>query len=224
MRPDRTGLGAWAALPFFRDGRADAVERALAAETRPVLPGPDGVYAAFALTQPEAVRVVILGQDPYPTRGHATGLAFSVPPGVALPRSLGNICREMEADIGVRPPDGDLTAWARSGVLLLNTVLTCPEGASNGHRGLGWQALAAEAVAHVSARPTAFVLWGRQAQAMKGHIRPGAHLIVESAHPSPLSAGRGFFGSRPFGRIDRWLAARGEPPVRWEGDRGRGPG
>jgi uracil-DNA glycosylase len=161
------------------------------------------------------VRVVVLGQDPYPTPGHADGLAFSVAPGVSLPRSLANVFAEMEADIGCRPPSGDLTEWARQGVLLLNTSLTVPAGRAGGHGGLGWRRLAGEVLDHVSMRPTAFVLWGRQAQALRRHVRPGPHLFVESAHPSPLSARSGFFGSRPFSRVNEWLADRGEVPIDW---------
>ena len=205
---------AWADLPFF-SGVWPRVAAALGAETRDVLPPAERVFAALDACAPDAVRVVVLGQDPYPTPGHADGLAFSVRPGVALPRSLANVFAEMEADVGCRPANGDLSGWAAQGVLLLNTCLTVPAGAAGGHGRLGWQRLAAEVLDRVSHRPVAFVLWGRHAQALKPHIRDGAHLFVESAHPSPLSARQGFFGSRPFGRVNAWLEARGERPVDW---------
>ncbi|MEL6232771.1 MAG: uracil-DNA glycosylase [Pseudomonadota bacterium] len=210
---------AWAHLPFFSQ-TLPGIAAALAAEPRTVLPAPELIFAALALTPPDKVRAVILGQDPYPTPGHANGLAFSVPPGTRLPRSLANIFAEMEADLSARPASGDLSGWAAQGVLLLNTVLTVPAGVARGHARLGWQRLAAEVLTELSARPTAFVLWGRDAQAFRPGIAQGSdpdtpHLILESAHPSPLSARRGFFGSRPFSRINAWLAARGARPIDW---------
>ncbi len=211
-----TPPGPWADLPFFSE-TWPGIEAALKAETREVLPPAAQVFAALEACPPAAVRVVILGQDPYPTPGNADGFAFSVRPGVALPRSLANIFAEMEADLGCRPANGDLSEWAAQGVLLLNTSLTVPAGAAGGHGRLGWQRLAAEVLARVSERPTAFVLWGRHAQALKRHVRPAAHLFVESAHPSPLSARTGFFGSCPFGRVNAWLGERGEAPVDWCG-------
>jgi len=206
---------AWAHLPFFGTDWP-RIRAALAAETRAILPPEPDRFAALALTQPDAVRVVILGQDPYPTPGHAHGLAFSVAPDVRpVPRSLVNIFKEMKDDLGVAPDTGDLRNWAAQGVLLLNTCLTVPAGDAGGHARLGWQRLAEEVLAHVSRRPCAFLLWGAQAQALKRRISPGDHLIVETAHPSPLSARRGFFGSRPFSRVNGWLAARGMAPIDW---------
>lgn len=206
---------AWADLPFWAEDWP-RVAAALAAETRPVLPPPDRRFLALELCPPEAVRVVILGQDPYPTPGHAMGLAFSVMADVRpLPKSLRNILRELAEDTGDRLPDGDLSGWARQGVLLLNTHLSVPAGVAGGHARIGWEALTAQVIGRVSRRPCAFVLWGRPAQAQARHIRPGDHLIHESAHPSPLSASRGFFGSRPFSRVNGWLAARGEAPIDW---------
>ncbi len=208
-------LGGWAELGFFRE-RLPAIEAALARETRCILPPAPQRFAALELTPPEATRVVILGQDPYPTPGHAHGLAFSAEPDVTpLPRSLANIFTEMRADIGAAPATADLRPWARQGVLLLNSVLSVPAGEANGHKALGWQQLAHEVLHHSSRRPTAYVLWGKQAQALEAHIRPGDHLILKTAHPSPLSARRGFFGSRPFSTINTWLAARGETPISW---------
>ncbi|MGB3146893.1 MAG: uracil-DNA glycosylase [Paracoccaceae bacterium] len=205
----------WAHLRFFQDVWP-GIERAIAADSRLILPPPESRFAALSLTPPERVRVVILGQDPYPTPGHAHGLAFSVLPDVSpLPRSLSNIFKELSADVGAAPASGDLRGWARQGVLLLNSCLSVPAGQAGGHAHLGWQALVAEILREVSLRPTAFILWGRHAQAERPHIQPGDHLICESAHPSPLSARRGFFGSRPFGRVNRWLVDRGEAPITW---------
>jgi len=204
---------AWADLPFFRqDWPAIAARLA----DRDWLPGPARVFAALELTPPEQVRVVILGQDPYPTPGHANGLAFSVTPGTALPRSLRNIYAEMRDDIGATPPNGDLGHWARQGVLLLNTSLSVLPGQAGAHAKWGWDKLARQAVARAQAeRPLAFILWGAQAQkALAGLPRP-QDLVIESAHPSPLSARRGFFGSRPFGRVNDWLRSRGEPVIDW---------
>lgn len=215
----RPAVGGWADLPFF-DIHWPEIEAQLAAEAREILPPAHQRFAALDLTSPEATRVVILGQDPYPTPGHAHGLSFSVEPDVTpLPRSLRNIFQEMRDDIGSCPETGDLRPWAEQGVLLLNTVLSVPAGDANGHKKLGWQALAHQVLDHSSRRPTAYVLWGNQAQALEKHIRPGDHLILKTAHPSPLSARRGFFGSRPFTRINDWLSARGEPPISWTAPR-----
>ena len=209
-----SGLGAWAGLPFFaRDW--PSLEAALAAETRSVLPPEAQRFAALARCQPEATRVVILGQDPYPTPGHANGLAFSVAEGVKLPQSLRNVFRELEEDLGVSPAGGDLSPWADQGVLLLNTALTVPAGVKNGHAALGWRTLTEEVMARLSDRPRAFILWGAPAQSFRRRVGGDGHLFVESAHPSPLSAYRGFFGSRPFSRVNAWLAARGETPIDW---------
>ena len=214
---DTSRLGGWADLPFFALD-LPAVEGALAAETRRVLPERSQVFAALEMTQPEDVRIVILGQDPYPTPGHAHGLAFSVEPHVTpLPRSLANMVREIEADVGRPRRSGDLRDWARQGVLLLNTALTVPEGAADGHRRIGWERLTPQVLDRVAGRPTAFVLWGKRAQDAARAIPEGEHLMIRTAHPSPLSARKGFFGSRPFGRVNAWLAARGERPIDWAG-------
>ncbi|MFT4014019.1 MAG: uracil-DNA glycosylase [Paracoccus sp. (in: a-proteobacteria)] len=204
---------AWADLPFFRDDWPGIHARL---SGRDWLPGPEQVFAALALTPPETARAVILGQDPYPTPGHADGLAFSVTPDTALPRSLRNIYAEMQGDLGAAPVNGDLSGWARQGVLLLNTSLSVPPGQAGAHAKWGWQKLARQAVARAQARrPLAFILWGAHAQkALAGLPRP-QDLVIESAHPSPLSARRGFLGSRPFSRVNAWLAARGEAPIDW---------
>lgn len=208
---------AWAHLPFFtRDW--PGIAAALAAETRPVLPAPAAIFRALEMVPPAAVRVVILGQDPYPTPGNADGLAFSVPQGRRLPASLRNIAKEMQADLGCAPASGDLSHWAAQGVLLLNTALTVPAGEAGGHRRLGWGALVAEVLAEVARRPTAFVCWGAPARGLvERHVTGAGHLVLASAHPSPLAAHRGFFGSRPFSAVNEWLAARGEAPVDWCG-------
>ncbi|WP_127900846.1 uracil-DNA glycosylase [Solirhodobacter olei] len=206
---------AWAHLPFFTT-RWPAIAERLAAEPGPVFPAPERIFRALALVPPRAVRVVILGQDPYPTPGNADGLAFSVPPGRPLPASLRNIFAELEADTGRRPASGDLSPWARQGVLLLNTALTVPSGSPGGHAKLGWRSLVTDVLAEITPRPAAFLLWGRHAQGLAlPHTDPARHLVLTSVHPSPLSAHRGFFGTRPFGAINAWLTARGEAPIDW---------
>lgn len=205
----------WADLPFFATDWP-RIQAALGAETRPILPPAPQIFAALAATGPDAVRVVILGQDPYPTPGHAHGLAFSVEANVQpLPRSLRNIFAEMQSDLGQSPPNGDLHHLARQGVLLLNTVLTVPAGQADGHKALGWQALTAQVLARLATRPCAYLLWGAKAQKAAADVDPARNLKIETAHPSPLSARRGFFGSRPFSRVNAWLQARGEPVINW---------
>ncbi|MFV1464700.1 MULTISPECIES: uracil-DNA glycosylase [unclassified Phaeobacter] len=215
MTPDLPVPGGWGDLPFFANDYA-SIAKAVADDPRQILPPVAQRLAALELTPPDRTRVVILGQDPYPTPGHAHGLAFSVEPDVRpLPRSLSNIFKELSADLGVEKPNGDLRGWARQGVLLLNTVLSVPAGEANGHKHLGWQALADQVLARSSQRPTAYILWGKQAQGLEKHIQPGDHLILRTAHPSPLSARRGFFGSRPFSAVNSWLAQRGQPQIDW---------
>ena len=216
MRPDAAHIGAWAEVPFFRED-LPAIAQALKAEQRKILPAPGQVFAALEMTQPEQTRVVILGQDPYPTPGHAHGLAFSAEADVhPLPRSLGNIFKEMRTDLGAAPEHADLRFWARQGVLLLNAVLTVPAGEANGHKALGWQKLTAQVLERLSDAPRVFLLWGRPAQAAAAKSVHGHHhLRIETAHPSPLSARRGFFGSRPFSRTNDWLRERGHSPINW---------
>ena len=177
---------------------------------------------AFELTPLPEVRVVILGQDPYHGPGQAHGLAFSVPAGVKPPPSLANIFRELADDCGIaRPAHGNLEHWARQGVLLLNTALTVEAGRAGSHAGRGWEALSDAAVAAVAARDvlSVFILWGSHAQGKAARI-PGLHgqnrhLVFGSPHPSPLSAHRGFFGSRPFSRANAFLAAHGRGTIDW---------
>ncbi|MCR8547336.1 uracil-DNA glycosylase [Salipiger sp. P9] len=205
----------WAHLPFFASD-LPRIEAALGAEPRDILPPAPQIFAALDACPPETVRVVILGQDPYPTPGHAHGLAFSVEPDVRpLPRSLTNIYKELQEEFGAAPPDGDLRFWAAQGVLLLNTALTVPSGQAGGHARLGWSTLTAQVLDALSDRPRAFILWGNHAQGFAQHIRGDGHLILRSAHPSPLSARRGFFGSRPFSRVNEWLIAKGDTPINW---------
>lgn len=208
---------AWAHLPFFaRDW--PRIDAALAAETAPVLPPRERTFAALDACPPDVVRVVILGQDPYHTPGKADGLAFSIAPGfTGRLGSLGNIFRELRDDLGVVRQSTDLSGWARQGVLLLNTALSVPEGRPGAHAGLGWDRLVAEVLTEIDrGGPRAFLLWGRPAQTLAARaLARGDHLRVETAHPSPLSAARGFLGSRPFSRVNAWLDARGERPVDW---------
>lgn len=186
------------------------------ASGRGYLPPGDDVLRAFA--EPMAdVRVLIAGQDPYPTPGHAMGLSFSVRPDVRpIPRSLQNIYTELHADLGIEPaPHGDLSAWARQGVLLLNRSLTVRAGAPASHRGKGWEAVTEQAIRALVERdaPLVAILWGRDAQSLTSLL--GDTPVVASPHPSPLSASRGFFGSRPFSRANEALATQGAAPVDW---------
>ena len=176
---------------------------------------------ALELTPLEAVKVVILGQDPYHGPGQAMGLCFAVPEGVKVPPSLVNIYKELESDLGVaRPAHGDLSAWARQGVLLLNNTLTVEAGQAGSHAGRGWDAITDACVSAVAARqpPSVFVLWGSHAQAKAKRIpglRDGRHLVIESPHPSPLSAHRGFFGSKPFSTTNAFLESRDRGAIDW---------
>jgi len=193
----------------------DFLRQEIAAGRR-YLPSGDHVLRAFS--QPiDQVRVLIVGQDPYPTPGHAVGLSFSVASTTRpLPRSLQNIYREYVSDLGLpMPTSGDLSPWTEHGVLLLNRVLTVAPGSPGSHRGKGWEAVTDQAIAALVARgtPLVSVLWGRDAQALQPALGDGA--VVMSAHPSPMSADRGFFGSRPFSRANALLAAQGAEPINW---------
>lgn len=170
-----------------------------------------------ALSRPLAdVRVLLVGQDPYPTPGHAVGLSFSVAPGLRpLPRSLVNVLRELRSDVGAAAEDGDLSPWADQGVLLLNRVLTVAPGAPGSHRRLGWERVTDQAVRALAQRggPLVAVLWGKDAQAVTPLL--GEVPVIAGVHPSPLSASRGFFGSRPFSRVNALLVEQGSTPVDW---------
>lgn len=190
--------------------------RAEVAAGQPYQPAGPNILRAFSLPVSQ-VRVLIMGQDPYPTPGHAVGLSFSVAADVRpLPRSLSNIFQELRDDIGADPPSsGDLTPWFERGVLLLNRVLTVRSGTPGSHRNLGWQAITDAAVGALGLRPEPLVaiLWGNDAQ----QVRPllGNQPVIASAHPSPLSASRGFFGSKPFSHANALLAAAGQPTIDW---------
>ncbi|MFP4155378.1 MAG: uracil-DNA glycosylase [Halothiobacillaceae bacterium] len=191
------------------------------ADGKRIHPDPDEWFNAFKHTPLDRVKVVILGQDPYPTPGHAHGLCFSVRPGVRpLPKSLQNIFRELRDDTGIENHCGSLMHWADQGVLLLNAVLTVESGRSASHQGWGWEILTDRAVQVLAEqpRPLAFVLWGAQAQKKGAHIDRSRHLVLCAPHPSPLSAHRGFFGSRPFSQINAFLEAQGQSPIDWRTD------
>ena len=208
-------VGAWGTLPFFTDDLPN-IAAALAADPRTILPPTEEIFAALARTPPDAVEVVILGQDPYPTPGHAHGFAFSASAETRpLPRSLGNIFKEMESDLGGCPPHADLRFWADQGVLLLNTTLTVPQQQAGGHAKLGWHRLTAQVLERLSDRPRAYLLWGAHAQKAAAAVDPLRNLKIETPHPSPLSARRGFFGSRPFSRTNAWLQAHGHRAINW---------
>ena len=190
--------------------------RAEVAAGRGYLPAGDRVLRAFSLPLPD-VRVLVVGQDPYPTTGHPVGLSFSVAPDVRpVPRSLQNIYQELGSDLGLPTPgNGDLTPWFERGVMLLNRVLTVRPGASASHQGKGWETVTAQAISALASRggPLVAILWGRQAQSLAPML--GDVPRIESAHPSPLSARSGFFGSRPFSRTNDLLAQQGAAPIDW---------
>lgn len=218
-------LGAWQALlqpeldkPYFAAlmQRVDEAYR-----TGTVYPPRQSLFAAFRLTPPERVRAVILGQDPYHEPGQANGLAFSVADGVRLPPSLRNIFEELRTDCGVTlRASGDLTPWAEQGVFLLNSSLSVQAGAAGSHQAFGWQTFTDAAVRAVAAlpQPVAFVLWGGHAQkkAALAADSPYPRLVLQAPHPSPLSAYRGFFGSRPFSKINAFLESAGSRAIDWQ--------
>ncbi len=209
-------VGDELARPYF------AALQAFLAEQRAhdtVYPPEPEVFSALELTPYERVRVVILGQDPYHDANQAHGLAFSVRPSVRPPPSLANIYRELHDDLGCRPPNnGYLVPWAQQGVLLLNTVLTVRAHSPNSHHGKGWETFTDAVIRAVGARPepVVFVLWGGNARKKAPLIGAERHTIVQSAHPSPLSARNGFFGSRPFSTINAALRGWGQPEVDWQ--------
>ena len=187
------------------------------AEVR-VFPEEKNVFNALKLTPFESVKVVILGQDPYHGFGQAHGLSFSVQKGIPLPPSLKNIYKELQEDIGGEfPTEGDLSHWAKQGVLLLNTVLTVEEGNANSHKGKGWERLTNRLIESLNElkHPVIFILWGKPAQDKEKLIINPNHVILKAPHPSPLSAYRGFFGSKPFSRVNDILIQQGQTPIRW---------
>ncbi|MCA9634424.1 MAG: uracil-DNA glycosylase [Myxococcales bacterium] len=210
----RAAVGDELSKPYFRK-----LEDFLAAERKSeqVFPPADEVFTALALTPFDQVKVVILGQDPYHDDGQAHGLSFSVKPGIKPPPSLVNMYKEMEADLGCpRPSHGYLAHWARQGVLMLNAVLTVRAHTPNSHKGKGWEKFTDAVIKALSGRPKpmVFVLWGGFAQ-KKEKLIDGHHVIVKGAHPSPLSARSGFFGSKPFSTINGHLAKMGDAPIDW---------
>jgi uracil-DNA glycosylase len=201
--------------PYF-----EALTRFVAEERaqHEVCPPEDDVFAALALTAYDDVKALILGQDPYPSPGYAHGLAFSVRPGVRVPGSLRNVFRELASDVGVpRPDGGSLVPWAREGVLLLNAVLTVRAGAPNSHKNRGWERFTDAIIRAVDARQqrVVFILWGAYAQKKLPLIDTARHVVITGAHPSPLTQGRGFFGTRPFSRANAALREVGIPAIDW---------
>ncbi|HVK02181.1 MAG TPA: uracil-DNA glycosylase [Armatimonadaceae bacterium] len=202
--------------PYFKElTRFVDAER----EAHAVFPPEADVFNALRLTPYEQVRVFVVGQDPYHDDGQAHGLAFSVRPGVRFPPSLVNIFKELKSDVGVEPPknDGSLEPWARQGVLLLNTVLTVRAHQPASHKGRGWETFTDAVLKAVNDKPdpVVFVLWGGHAQKKLPLIDAEKHAVLASAHPSPLSARSGFFGSKPFSKINAALEANGTPPIDW---------
>ncbi|WP_108814972.1 uracil-DNA glycosylase [Loktanella sp. Alg231-35] len=208
---DLSKLGDWADLPFF----ADELPQISAKITPGFLPPPALTFAALNRCQPADTRVVILGQDPYHTPGKADGLAFSIPDGFGgRLDSLGNIFKEIQSDTGEARTKTSLDDWADQGVLLLNTALTVPPGQPKAHAKLGWAKLVQQVIARLNDTPRAFILWGGPAQTYGKSLAPH-HLTLMSAHPSPLSVYRGFFGSRPFSKVNQWLIDQGQQPINW---------
>ena len=187
--------------------------------TRKIYPAPDDIFNAFQLTPFHKVKAVILGQDPYHGEGQAHGLCFSVKPDVEIPPSLVNIYQELHDDLGCYiPNNGYLTKWAKQGVLMLNTVLTVRAHQANSHRGMGWEQFtdAAIRILNEQDRPIVFILWGSPAQKKAQMLNNPKHLILKAPHPSPLSAYRGFFGSRPFSQTNEFLVKNGLEPIDWQ--------
>jgi uracil-DNA glycosylase len=208
-------------IPFFRSSAfTDIVDFMVEErkEGKEILPHTEFILNAFKLTPPEDVKVVILGQDPYPTKGHANGLAFSVNPDVTpLPRSLRNIFRELEDDTGTNRTNGDLSDWAVQGTLLLNTSFTVVAGIPGSHSRIGWEVLSDSVVEYLSEHREhlVFILWGKHAQQKSKLINHEKHMVIQSPHPSPLSAHRGFFGSKPFSATNKYLETHGKTPIEW---------
>jgi uracil-DNA glycosylase len=214
----------WLRLPFFQDGSAEAVAAkvdAVIASGAQVLPPPDAVFTSISLTPLEKVKVVVLGQDPYPTPGDSHGLAFSYRGSRRLPASLRTILREMAEDQDVPMPEsGDLSKWARQGVLLINTALTVEAGKSGAHMKFGWSALVDQAIAAISEQQPAvvFLLWGGPARKRAELVDRTKHLVVEAGHPSPLNRLNDFRGTKPFSRANAWLVDKGLAPIDWRLD------
>lgn len=183
-----------------------------------IYPDRNNIYNALKLTPPDKVKVVILGQDPYINKDQANGLSFSVQPGIAIPPSLKNIFREQRKDLGIiQPNSGDLTKWAKQGVLLLNTTLTVRAGLSNSHQGKGWGIFTDSIIKYLGQKENiVFMLWGNNAKAKRKLIDSSKNLILEAAHPSPLSATRGFFGCQHFSKANNYLIEHNLSPIDWQ--------
>lgn len=187
-------------------------------KTEHIFPPKEEIFNALKLTSYSNTRVVILGQDPYHGQGQAEGLSFSVKKGVKIPPSLRNIYKELHADLGIPiPSHGSLIHWAKEGVLLLNNVLTVREGQPNSHKGMGWEHFTDAVIEKINERnqPVVFMLWGNHAQKKGAFIDRSRHLVIESAHPSPLAARHGFIGSRPFSKANQFLESKGMEPIDW---------
>lgn len=186
---------------------------------RHIFPKKEDVFNALVFTSYENTKIVILGQDPYPTIGQGMGLSFSVNVGVPFPKSLQNIFKELQSDLGCdTPKHGSLRKWAEQGVLLLNTSLTVEEGKPNSHQNKGWEVFTDKIISLVNEKtePVVFILWGNNARSKKQLISNPKHLIIESAHPSPLAASRGFFGSKPFSKANNFLISNNRKPIDWQ--------
>ena len=202
--------------PYYRELRKFLIDEY---RTQEIYPDMYDIFNALHFTSYADTKVVILGQDPYHEPGQAHGLSFSVLPNVPPPPSLINIFQELHNDLGCKIPEtGCLKSWAEQGVLLLNTVLTVRAHFANSHRGMGWEIFTDKIISLLNERekPVAFILWGRPARNKKSMITNPQHFIVESAHPSPLSAHKGFFGTRPFSRVNNFLTSIGETPIDWQ--------
>ncbi len=215
--------GGWDELlaPLFSDEKYQKIREFLKYEYSHNIVYPDmyDLYNCFRLTPVENVKAVILGQDPYHEPNQAHGLCFSVKKGVALPPSLVNIYKEFESDLQIKQPNcGDLTKWAEQGVLLLNTTLTVRAHVANSHSKCGWAWFTDSVIKLISenTQNTVFILWGANARSKTPLIDAGKHLIIQSAHPSPLSAFNGFFGSKPFSKCNSYLIAHGKQPIDWD--------
>lgn len=204
--------------PYYKNLRN---ELKIAYQTEVIFPAADDIFNAFHYTPYHRVKALIVGQDPYHNVNQAHGLCFSVKPGEAIPPSLQNIYKELHDDLGCSIPNhGYLKKWADQGVLLLNTVLTVRAHQANSHQGKGWEIFTDAVIQAVNQidRPVVIFLWGKPAQRKKSMLNNPKHLVIQSAHPSPLSAFRGFFGSRPFSRANHFLAANGAAPIDWQID------
>ena len=210
----------WQKILESETSRLEEIARFVAEERQnnTVFPPDNRIFAALEMTPPEAVRVVLVGQDPYHDDGQAHGLSFSVPEGKKLPPSLRNIFKELALDLQITPPEsGDLSCWAKQGVLLLNSTLTVRAHAAGSHRGHGWEAFTDAVLQAVNrlSPPSVFILWGSDAQKKRPLIDETRHRVLAGAHPSPLSAYRGFFGSRPFSQTNALLRELGREPIIW---------